>query len=534
MSKAEKLLDWDMQTQYLLKLINIARVTILFSFLIFLIAINSLRVPITHLSFAPLIQNQSWLFVWCGMYSMIILVSLFYPNWALQKKNTLPNISAVVDITMIAVLVFLTGGMRSGFGVLMLPFLATSCLLSYGRFPLIYGSYASLLIVIDAAFAMDLWSTEGIHKNFTLITSQLFSIAVCYLVPLLTSFSAEYLAHVNQRLKKQKTAFDRISGLNDIVLNRVQEGVIVLDRQCKVWLFNQQAQEIIPELKLNEPVADLQSVVDTWSLRPTASCRHNITVHGTQVYVRAIPLVQEETELLMLFIRDQSEREREAQTLKLAALGVLTSNLAHEIRNPLSTIRHASDLLRESDEYQQPQITKLTNMVEKNISRIDKMIEDISALNKRNKADIQDIELKTFWQNFQQEFQLSHPQSAGCLHMEIHPQNLVGRFDPQHLQQILWNLCNNAWRHSKKIRDSVIVRIFVSGKDIVIQVADDGGGVVPELLPHLFEPFQTTHEAGTGLGLYVSRELAHANQGNLQYQPDTKTFELSMKRKKDE
>ena len=60
------------------------------------------------------------------------------------------------------------------------------------------------------------------------------------------------------------------------------------------------------------------------------------------------------------------------------------------------------------------------------------------------------------------------------------------------------------------------------------------GGVVPELLPHLFEPFQTTHEAGTGLGLYVSRELAHANQGNLQYQPDTKTFELSMKRKKDE
>ena len=170
MSKAEKLLDWDMQTQYLLKLINIARVTILFSFLIFLIAINSLRVPITHLSFAPLIQNQSWLFVWCGMYSMIILVSLFYPTWALQKKNTLPNISAVVDITMIAVLVFLTGGMRSGFGVLMLPFLATSCLLSYGRFPLIYGSYASLLIVIDAAFAMDLWSTESIHKNFTLIT----------------------------------------------------------------------------------------------------------------------------------------------------------------------------------------------------------------------------------------------------------------------------------------------------------------------------------------------------------------------------
>lgn len=263
MSKAEKLLDWDMQTQYLLKLINIARVTILFSFLIFLIAINSLRVPITHLSFAPLIQNQSWLFVWCGMYSMIILVSLFYPNWALQKKNTLPNMSAVVDITMIAVLMFLTGGMRSGFGILMLPFLATSCLLSYGRFPLIYGSYASLLIVIDAAFAMDLWSTEGIHKNFTLITSQLFSIAVCYLVPLLTSFSAEYLAHVNQRLKKQKTAFDRISGLNDIVLNRVQEGVIVLDRQCKVWLFNQQAQEIIPELKLNEPIVDLQSVVDT-------------------------------------------------------------------------------------------------------------------------------------------------------------------------------------------------------------------------------------------------------------------------------
>ena len=97
------------------------------------------------------------------------------------------------------------------------------------------------------------------------------------------------------------------------------------------------------------------------------------------MHVRAIPIIQENTELLMLFIRSDRERQIEAQTLKLTSLGLLTANLAHEIRNPLSAMRQASGLLQETaEEINNPVLSRLSSIVEKNIARIDKMIEEVS------------------------------------------------------------------------------------------------------------------------------------------------------------
>lgn len=527
--------DWEEQSLRMIGLINIARITILFSLLIFLAVIHNLKGMSGSSSYMPLVKNSAWLQLWCLGYGCLILISFARPTWQLQKRDSLPNISAVIDLTMTALLTFLAGGAKSGFGILMLPFLATSCLLSYGRFPLLYGSYASMLVLIDLFWRVNLFADSWSDLHFTLVIGQVVFIGACYLVPLLTSFSARYLSIADARVRRHKTALERMSALNHIVLNRVQEVVVVVDSQCRVWLFNHQAKKYFPDLTNNQAATLFIPFVKQWRIKPTQPFEESRLLNQHPMHVRAMPLIQENTELLMLFIRSEEERQHEAQQVKLTSLGLLTANLAHEIRNPLSAMRQANGWLMENSASSHPMTQRLTNIIEKNITRIDKMIEDVSALNKRDRTNTKTIPMMKFWLHFIQEFQLTRPESAGCIKLELDNQELTAEFDPMHLQQILWNLCNNAWRHSHQQRNSVIIRIKSTGSlHIRLQVWDDGPGVSPTLLPHLFEPFQTTQSEGTGLGLYVARELAHANKGDLRYDAKNKAFELTLPRKQND
>ena len=219
---------------------------------------------------------------------------------------------------------------------------------------------------------------------------------------------------------------------------------------------------------------------------------------------------------------------------KLTSLGQLTANLAHEIRNPMSAIRHASDLLQDGEE-EDPVKTKLYGIIDSNIQRIDKMLEDVSLLNKRDNINREPLNLMKFWLAFKQEFTLNNPDAVGCLRMNMEGSNLTVLADTMHVQQIMWNLCNNAWRHSRQNENAITVLIRPSGRmHISIVVADNGKGISAEVRDHLFEPFYTTEKQGTGLGLYVARELAHANMGQLHYHPEMNGFELILPRELNE
>ena len=215
--------------------------------------------------------------------------------------------------------------------------------------------------------------------------------------------------------------------------------------------------------------------------------------------------------------------------LKLAALGQLTANLAHEIRNPLSAIRQANGLLQEEE--QDPLRSRLNNMIDSNIARIDKMLEDVGALNKSDRAQKQAVDLMMFWRAFKQEFLLTKPQAKNSITLKVSDGKLLVWCDPMHLQQIMWNLFNNAWRHSQQNKQAIQVVFRTRGEaEISITVLDNGAGVTPEHQQRLFEPFFTTSSEGTGLGLYVARELAQANLGNLAYRAQTNAFELILPR----
>lgn len=500
-------------------LINTARMVIVLALLVFHVLGSYSGVKVEQVSF-PNVEFYSWI----SVYSMLIVLSIFRPDWQWQSLD-LPNASAVVDISMMMILVYIAGGLSSGFGILVLPFVATSCLLSYGHYPMLYAGYASMLFVFNLLLEGGIRFHPFTWQSQEIITTVLLS-GACYLVAILTAFAAKYLEQATESANKHQLAYRRISGLNRLVLNRVQEAVIVIDASQRVWLFNKQAKTYFPNLAVDQQELVFGELVSRWQYQPDKAFETDIHIFQHAMHVRAVPLIQEQTELLMLYVRSLREVAAEAMSTKLTSLGQLTANLAHEIRNPMSAIRHASDLLQESDE-SDPYKTKLYNIIESNIQRVDKMLEDVSLLNKRDNINREPINLMKFWLNFKQEFTLNNPEAIHCVRMNMEGNNLGVRADPMHLQQIMWNLCNNAWRHSRQDENAITVLIRPSGRmHISIVVADNGQGVPPEVRNHLFEPFYTTAKQGTGLGLYVARELAHANLGQLHYHPEMNGFEL--------
>lgn len=511
--------EWNEQVDRIPWLLNVCRLTILMSMLM----LYMMSVFSENAGLKKMVPPKIF-YIWAAVYAGITLISIIRPHWVRQENDKLPNASAVVDIVMIMALVYLTGGIGTGVGILVLPFVATSCMLSYGKFPALYAGFTTVCILCvmflsdQLSLNVETWDGRNIGTAIVLIGA---SFAVAYL----TSYSAAFLRDATASARKHKRNYNRVRGLNQLVLNRVQEAVIVIDPELKVWLFNRQAKNYFSGLAAEHKEPIFEDLVARWLLNPEKSFEADIHLHRFSMHVRAVPMVQEDGKLLMLFLRSLREIAAEAMATKLASLGQLTANLAHEIRNPMSAILHANDLLQENIE--DPVSKKLHGIIDGNIRRIDKMLEDVSTLNKKDNLGRESINLMKFWLAFKQEFTLNNPSSVGCIKMEMQGKNLTVTADPMHVQQIMWNLCNNAWRHSTKGSDAIQVSIKPSGKlNVSIVVSDDGPGAAPEIRNQLFEPFFTTEKGGTGLGLYVARELAHANLGQLHYHPELNGFEL--------
>jgi two-component system sensor histidine kinase PilS (NtrC family) len=216
----------------------------------------------------------------------------------------------------------------------------------------------------------------------------------------------------------------------------------------------------------------------------------------------------------LVFIEDISRLQEQAQQMKLAALGRLTANIAHEIRNPLSAITHAGDLLGEDDRSENTR--RLVRIIRDNAERLDRMVRDVLELSRRGHARTEAIELREFLSNFLDEIIPKEGIARSAILLEVSGEPTI-MFDSMHLNQIMWNLVRNAWRHCSKQDSSLRIRAFATGNRIELHIVDDGPGVDKRLQSQLFEPFFTTYSGGTGLGLYIARELCASNNARLEY-----------------
>ncbi|MGH8808427.1 MAG: sensor histidine kinase [Noviherbaspirillum sp.] len=218
----------------------------------------------------------------------------------------------------------------------------------------------------------------------------------------------------------------------------------------------------------------------------------------------------------VIFLQDVSEIENQAQQLKLASMGRLTASIAHEVRNPLSAISHAASLL--SEDLTQPTQMRLLKIVNDNVVRLNRMIEDILKLSRKAHTHNEPLLLAPFLDEVVEELRESHavpPHLIAVGDMDAHSV----RFDPLHLREVVTNLLSNALRYASR-RDGSIRLLAMSPKanHLELHIQDDGPAITPEIRSHLFEPFYTTSSKGTGLGLYVARELCLNNGAMLDYE----------------
>ncbi|MGH8635779.1 MAG: ATP-binding protein [Burkholderiales bacterium] len=223
----------------------------------------------------------------------------------------------------------------------------------------------------------------------------------------------------------------------------------------------------------------------------------------------------------MLFLEDLTRVQAQARQMKLASLGRLTANIAHEIRNPLSAISHATELLQEETGLNDT-ASRLLSIIHDNTQRLDRMVQDVLKLNRRDRAHTEHFSIADFLRTFAQQFCSIERIDVEVLRLEISPQSAIGpavSFDRSHLNQVMWNLCRNALRYCRGLPGSIVVRVDHGARAdrVRLSVVDDGPGIAAQYRVHLFEPFFTTVATGTGLGLYIAREVCEANGASLEY-----------------
>lgn len=448
-------------------------------------------------------------------YTYLVTAALFVlgirARWpAFQVQLTL---HIIADILFVVLLMGTSERMTNGLGLLLVISIASGGLIGSGRLSLLYAAIASIAVLLQHGFSI-LGETQQSDSFFQVGILCMGYFAIGWSAHALTqrALRSEKLA---QRQADELALLNRINALAienspDGLLAVRGDGVVrhASPRALALLGF---AAPILPGITrletLSPELARLSQLVG-----PGATPTFNTA--AARLRVRCIPLTTADN-TRVLVLEDQSQAEQAAQRLKLAALGRLTANIAHEIRNPLSAISHAAQLLRE--DAHDPAFGKLAGIIENNAQRLDRLVEEVLTLNRRDRLNpirFDTAMLATLIDELRQTEEI--PADAVIVSM---PNTLHFQFDPDHLRQILWNLMRNAWRYSRKQAGSLRIRVQLAGDDVQIEIEDDGPGVAAEQQIKLFEPFCTTDAQGTGLGLFLARELAEANHASLAHLP---------------
>jgi two-component system sensor histidine kinase PilS (NtrC family) len=458
------------------------------------------------------------LFVVAGVVYLAFGVACFIVISTRKRFDLQLTLQIAVDVGFIVLLLYASSGISSGLGLLLLTTLAGAGLISRGRLTLFYAALASIGVLLEQTYeVLRLDAPETHFVQAGLLSASYFAIAW------LAHALARYAVASEQLAAQREIDLANMEQVNELVIRDMQDGVLVVDERGAIRQCNVRAERLLGPLKAaagDRTLADyapaLAAQFEEWRTRtgidwgPRPPFRNNVSA-------RFVPIGRSKQVGAVIFLEDQTRIQAEARQLKLAALGRLTANIAHEVRNPLGAISHAAQLLQE-----EPGVSatsaRLITIINENSSRLDRMVNDVLRLNRGDRAHRERFRLIEFLRGFVEQFTQIERIDAGLFRIEsgYDPEVL---FDRSHLNQVMWNLCRNALRHSRRAQGSIVIRVTAerAAGTVRLDVVDDGPGVAPEARVQLFEPFFTTAAGGTGLGLYIAREVCEANGATLDY-----------------
>lgn len=473
--------------------------------------------------FANLGSYHYQLFLYAGVGHVLfsglfmLLIRLHFPGFDRQLA-----IQVISDIVFFSLMLYASGGLPSGLGVLLLVSLAGAGLISRGRLVLFFASVATISLLLQETYS--LWTVN--HYSAQYSQAGLLSMAY-FAVAWLAHRLAKYTLASEQLAKERGIDLANMAQVNQLVIQDLQEGVLVVDKYGYIRQRNAYAERLFdlnPSagkaelLKLSDCMPELTGRLTSWQGDSSISFDLLRLAHSNAlVRTRFLPIQADSRNGVVIFLEDMGRIQAQLQQLKLAALGRLTANIAHEIRNPLSAINHAAELLEE-EQLESNTDPRLVRIICDNTRRLNKIVQDVLQLNRRHIAKPDLIDLHEFMRKFLEEFCHAERMDANVFVLRDSNHHWVN-FDRDHLHQVLWNLCRNAWRHCCKQADSVRIELSVAANEnnVCLDIVDDGPGVDPQQVKQIFEPFFTTAAGGTGLGLYIARELCETNQASLDY-----------------
>nr|WP_320108785.1 ATP-binding protein [Marinobacter sp. AN1] len=433
------------------------------------------------------------------------------------------TLSVLLDILIIHVLLFTSSGITNGLANLIIISVAAGNILTPSRMGLFYAALAAICSLAIAGWGVML------HGDNVDNIVRAGSLGILYFG------AALILQSITRRMQRSEALADsrarsiiELEKINEQIIQRMRTGIVVTDQEGRIRVANAAAEELLFGMIGNHghqsrvlPVALLEGLA-TWKQDPRKRPEPCQVQPASPVIQASFTRLDEEnSDLILAFIEDLSKVTQQAQQMKLASLGRLTAGIAHEIRNPLGAISHAAQLMSESGDIPEPDL-RMLEIIQRHSRRVNGIIENVLDLSRRRQADAQLVDLGQWLTDFVRDYQQSTSHQDGeppRISLELPSDLPAARFDKSQIDQVLTNLCDNGLRYSKQQtgRATLTVRAGATtdGERAYVDVEDQGPGVAEEHRNSVFEPFFTTDKGGTGLGLYLARELCETNQAHL-------------------
>ncbi len=482
------------------------------------LAFSPLAVGWIRLDF-PLLANSVSIF-----YLVFATATLVLTRHPLHYQVNTAVINASVDVVAMVLMITALSDARIGIAMMLLVNIgaAAAVLLSL-RGALIYAGAAAVAILLQSVFEI----TFLHHPPQLLLAPPLFGLAY---------IASAWLNHtLGRQIRAAAALAERrgidlanLSQVNELIIRRMKTGVLLVDEGQHIHQMNESAW-----LLLGSPPAGRR---DLGRLAPELSRRLYHWLTDAKIDVNAVTLAEGVPEVVprfthlaanddshtLIFLDDTSLVSRRAEEMTLASLGRLSASIAHEIRNPLAAIRYSAQLLNESPGLNDED-THLVGIINNHCVRLNDIIENILQLSRRDRSRPEVIDLNDWVLRFIEEYSEANDLGEDSLHASV-PLNVVeATVDIQHLQQVVWNLVQNAMHYGRSPGEPACVRVIVRYASEhgppLLEVIDRGPGIPPKVAAKVFEPFFTTHELGTGLGLYLAKQMCEVNQANLEYVP---------------
>jgi two-component system sensor histidine kinase PilS (NtrC family) len=452
------------------------------------------------------------------VYVVLVLISQLAIKLRQPRFNLQLAFQVGTDIACMTVLSHASGGIPSDLGMLLLVSLAAAGLISRGKITLFFAALASIAVLLQHSY--EVLTQEAAVAQY--LQAGLLSVAY-FVIAWLAHTLAKYATASETLAARRGVDLINMAEANRLAIQDMPDGVLVVDERGVIRQCNPSAEHLLGytlsatgSVTLEECSPLLAGQFVTWRQNPGYK-PDILRLPGThhQARVRFLPVQHEEFWGAVVFLEDMQRVQAQAQQIKLAALGRLTANIAHEVRNPLAAISYATELLQEKAH--DPAQVRLFQIIMDNAARLNHIVQDVMQLNQRDRVQAEPLLLSDILPVFVAGLCQAERVAQDIFHVEAAPACMIN-FDRGHLDQVLWNLCRNALRYCHKQVGSVRLCAWrPSEARVVLEIINDGPVVAPDVLQKLFEPFFTTSVGGTGLGLYIARELCEANGAVLEY-----------------